>query len=50
VDEDFKNAAETVYFLVNAILVAMQIQEKIKKQQKKAAKKPPVNRKSKKRK
>nr|DAY55986.1 MAG TPA: hypothetical protein [Caudoviricetes sp.] len=45
-DEDFKNAAETVYFLVNAILVAMQIQEKIKKQQKK----PPVNRKSKKRK
>lgn len=39
-DEDFKNAAETVYFLVNAILVAMQIQEKIKKQQKKQQKSP----------
>lgn len=38
-DEDFKNAAETVYFLVNAILVAMQIQEKLKTA-KKAAKSP----------
>ncbi len=49
-DEDFKNAAETVYYLVNAILVAMQIQEKIKNSKKKAAKKPPINRKTKKRK
>ncbi|WP_293696612.1 hypothetical protein [uncultured Phascolarctobacterium sp.] len=47
--EDYKNAAETVYFLLNAMLVAMQIREKLKKQ-KKAAKKPPVNRNGKKRK
>lgn len=45
--EDYKNAAEFVYYTLASVLVIMQIQELRKRQQKK---KPPKNRKSRKRK
>lgn len=53
--ENYKNAAEFVYYTLASVLVAMQIQEMLKrqeksKQQKQQKKKPPKNRKSRKRK
>lgn len=47
-DQNFKDAAETVSLILGSVLTALQIQEKLEKKQQK--KKPPVNRKTKKRK
>lgn len=47
-DQNLKDASETVSLILSSVLTALQIQEKLKKKQQK--KKPPVNRKSRKRK
>lgn len=51
-DQNLKDAAETVSLILSSVLTALQIQEKLKKKQQKKQqkKKPPVNRKSRKRK